>query len=90
MSKISLGKGPFGPVNSFSTLIAPKLYHTTIRAGGQDGREIEDLPDGCVCENISLVMVRLEIFDELKQSDLMVNDEQHSVVLVQTDKLEVG
>ncbi len=61
---------------------------TSLRAGGQDRREVENLANRSVGENVSAVLVRFDVVDELEESDLMVNHEKNRVVLVEAHVFE--
>jgi len=64
--------------------------HTCFSTRGENCGEIKDLSNSSVCENVVPIFLWFKVANQLEQPDLVVNYQNHRVVLVNTLKCERG
>lgn len=77
--------GPLGPEVLVSCCADGKglVGCTSLGGGGHDNREVEEVADGGVGENIVAVLLEGLVTDQLEESDLNVDDQESGIGLVQ-------
>lgn len=51
-------------------------------AGGEDRGEVKNISESSVCEDVVFELVGGEVADELEETELVVDDQEHGLVLV--------